>query len=186
MSWSQGALQAVQLGTTYAVAWDDRWSLIDCPEGTEQRLGARALSRIWLTGGRLDRLAGLLTVLERRRPAEVCFPLSDERGALLVEAWQRGWGGEVVLDAIQPGAAVYQDGTHVKTLGVRGSSPGIGLRFEHADGVVAFIPQGAPGAAARRLCHDADLVMLEAGAVDLDALALHSRTQVWMPTVGLA
>lgn len=180
----RGDLQVEAVGTALWIAWRGRGTLVDCPDGTGSRL-RHPIERVWLTSGRLERVAGLPGLLERHGPLECCFPLSDERGAALAEAVQRGWQGAVVLDALQPGGRITLDELTVHTLALAASSPSIGLRFEMPGGIVTYLPRCSADAAARRLCREADLVVLE-GVSDVGGLALARHTVVWGAAVAEA
>lgn len=177
MSFVRGELEVEPVGTALWLGWRGQGTLIDCPDGTGKRL-RRAVQRVWLTNGRLERVAGLPGLLERHGPLECCFPLSDPRAADLAEAVQRGWQGEVVLDALQPGGTIELEGLTVRTLPLASSSPSIGLRFEVPGTVVVYLPRCSADAAARRLCKHADLVVLE-GLSNLPRLELGEQTEVW-------
>lgn len=186
MIWRRAGLEVQRLGTAVLLRLDGRTTLLDCPDGTGPALQGRTVHRVWLTSGRLERVSGLLGLLARTQPAEICFPLSDERGALLAEAWQRGWNGRVVLDAIQPGGTVDHEATLVRSAALSDGSPALGLRFEHQGSVVVYLPRCAADGAARRLCRGADLVVTEAGMGSLASLELSEGTELWSDTVGEA
>lgn len=135
----------------------------------------------------MERVAGIPILLGTIADLDVWFPLSDDRGALLVEAWQRGWGGQVTLDALAPGAPSRAGPFAVRTVGLPdGDRTVMGISLESSRFRLAYLPQTTHAAAARRWLRGADLVVLEAGFVDVAGLDLPPSTELWLPRQGTA
>lgn len=115
--------------------------------------------------------------------------LGDERTPTLAAAWGQGWGDalRLELDAVHQGARLKVAGLALDTSPLvvgevrpprataraqgptPGSGPGVvgvaavGIRTRLEGGVVAWVPTARPSTAVRRVCHGADLAVVEVG-----------------------
>ena len=160
--------------------------LLDAPPGIEQRLTREQLGRlraVIVTSGRpqsIGGLIGLLSALEpfrHRAPLDVHTSAGEERSALLVGAWVRGWPDRypVVVDTHMPGDAYDLGPFQVRTVSVRHAEPrwvdapfiesatGVAIEVTAGDTGIAWIPGAGPCAAVQRLCTRADLAVVEVG-----------------------
>lgn len=161
-----------RVGDALWIEWGAEGLLIDAPTGTAAALLDRRnqVCSVLLTSGRLDRVSGLVGVLASlgrgETPLVVRFPVTDERGALLVEAWQRGWAHyPVTLDAIGPGAdlAVGRGMVHTEALSDEGEPPPLGVRLVFGDTTIGVLPRCRLDGAAARIASGCDLLVVELG-----------------------
>lgn len=204
-------------GGLYVEAEGEGW-VIDAPASAAAGLAAiGALPRVRgvvLTGGRVQSVGGLpalLCALEPHRPADtplpIWSPMGDERGALLAEAWSRGWPDRFPLqiDTEAAGAVLELPPFRVHTFAVtRGEprwkpSPSVfpesaaALRIEYGGLAVAVVFGAAPGTVVRHACRGAALAIVEVGVLpwpatdqpwrmttEQAALAAADAAVVWM------
>jgi hypothetical protein len=193
LDYSQGSLYVRWLAGGLYIDSSGDALLLDVSEGMAARLHADGLLArvrgILLTGGRIHAVAGLLPLLcamescwSGGEPLVLCFPLGDERGALIADSWVRGWGQRfpVVLDGQQPGVSWEMGDFSISTLAVRQGElvyessshkpsivghQGVAYRVQTPAGSVAFVPStGGPVNALARLCDGVDLAVIEVGA----------------------
>ena len=192
LSYSQGSLHVRWLTGGLYVGFSGDGLLLDASEGMAVRLQAHDLlprvRGVLLTGGRIDAVAGLLPLLcameacwSGSDPLALCFPLGDERGALIADSWVRGWGQRfpVALDGQRPGTSWDMGSFSVKTVAVRQGElvyeasaqqpsivgrQGVAYRVQTPGGSVAFVPStGGPMNSLKRLCEGVDLAIIEVG-----------------------
>lgn len=195
MIWRRAGVRVERVGRAlWAEGPSGRGVLVDAPPGTATALGERLarLDSVLLTCGRLERVSGLVSVLGALPPARaddaalaVRFPLSDERGALLVEAWQRAWPDrEVTLDGVGAGEPVeIADGEiRLVTLVDPAGPPPLGARLVFAGAEVAVLPRCRLDGAARRITRGVDLVVAEAGGSlsTAELIELAGDAELWV------
>lgn len=192
MTWVNGPVRVERIGGALWIEHRGEGVLVDAPPGTASSLGDRLgrLRSVVLTSGRLERVSGLVSVLGAlvapgSAGLTVRFPLSDERGALLVEAWQRAWPDrEVTVDGVGPGAELEIVGADVLTVALSdpgGEPPPMGLRFVFPGGpALAVLPRCRLDGAVRRAGRGADLLVIEPGGLSArEALDLGAR-ELWL------
>ncbi len=180
-----GAFRVRWTGGGLALLTEGSCMLLDAPTGVVEALGPDLplVHSVVLTGDRARALTGLLPLLaalEPHRgpdlPLELRFPLGAERGAMLAEAWVRGWPDRypVALDAEPPGSIVDVGPFAIQTLPLRTGEPhwraqtveptvGIGVRVELDGAVLAWVPGAAPDRHIGKLVRGANLAVIEIG-----------------------
>jgi hypothetical protein len=185
--WRREGCVVAQAGAATRITVDGLSWLIDAPVGSADLVRGANLQGIVFTSGRLDRVAGLLAVMEGHPQLDLWVPLADDRAALVGELAQQAWGCAPTLDAFTAGQG-FAVGAGEGTLNALTSdtvSMGVRLVFEGI--VVAYVARGTLDGAAKRLVRGADVVVLEPGAHGLTAgLALAGPADLLLPSGAVA
>jgi hypothetical protein len=144
----------------------------------------RELRAVVFSSGSLRDCSGLIEIMgecaRHRRcsdPLEVVHPLGDERIPAMLEAWQRGWPGQVdvALDAVHPGISIeVGPWIRVHAASVERGEPdwrsnlirpvvALGWAISTPDLTICWARGAAPGPDLIRLCTGVDLAILEVG-----------------------
>ena len=159
--------------------------VLDAPTGVVDALGddLARVHGVLLTGDRTRALTGLVPLLAalephriREHPLDLRFVLGAERGAVLAEAWVRGWPDRyaIALDAEPPGSRFEVGPFAVWTLPLRTGQPhwrrgtvepavGVGARVSVGGVTVAWVPGAAPDRYIAKLVRGVDLAVIEIG-----------------------
>ncbi|MEZ4321572.1 MAG: hypothetical protein R3F61_29130 [Myxococcota bacterium] len=197
MQLTKNGVRVERIGGALWIEADGTGLLIDAPAGTAQALGdrVRTLRSVLLLTGRLERVSGLVSVFGRLgrdadSPLVVRFPLSDERGATLAEAWQRSWGDyPITLDAVAPGQPFDIGPAEARSVALRdpqGDFPPLGVQIAWRDVQISVLSRCVRDGAARSICRGADLVICELGGGGLSAaqaVDLAGDAELWVEPV---
>ncbi|TVQ87403.1 MAG: hypothetical protein EA397_18995 [Deltaproteobacteria bacterium] len=158
-----------------------RWVLIDAGQGLSISLRdeiAQKLHAVLISSGSMSSIGGLFPLLHRRamapEPTLIASPLTTERPAYLLEAWQRGWpeAPPLILDAIHPGGRLEIGEVTFEAVGLEAgeiepgsppqltSAPCLGWSIRGAHHRVAVARRGAPSRSLDRLLAGADLAII--------------------------
>lgn len=160
--------------------------LVDAPPNTDLGADAGRVQAIVLTSGRMRAIGGLLPVLASLEPyrlqdaaIQLHFPLGEERGAALTEAWVQGWPDRypLTLDAEFPGGQFIACGLQFDTMPLRAGDPrwrdgsvddavAVAVRITAPEATVVWIPGAAPQSGLGRMCDGVDLAIIEVGMLD--------------------
>lgn len=198
-TWRRGTTEVRWHGGAVVVAHPGGVILVGAPLDAVAALGddASRLSTLVLPTDRTRDLAGVVALLDavgRARggpqPLHVLLGADAERGGALASAWTRGWADVLRLDvdAVMPGGVVdAAGGATVEAVplalgearhgAVRRVSGG-GLRLTVGAATVAVVPAARPGPQLARLCHGADLAVIEVGVTPWPA-----SDAPWRPTL---
>ena len=182
-------LEVIWVNGAVFVGVTDSGILFDSPPGTVAALGALSLldgiRSIGYSSGRLSSIGGMVPLLHemgkrqlRSFPFEVRGPASDERVAILAEAFQRSWPSQlnVSVDSLFPGHIIDVGPLEIVGHGIEFGDlvgelpgrvvPGTGFVWEvnHNATRIVWAKSCAPSAELRRICQRASLVIIEVAA----------------------
>ena len=161
--------------------------LVDAPATAVSLLEDRLpyIQSIVLTSGRIASVGGLVSVLcalDATRsvdiPLALHFAFGEERGAMMAEAWVRGWpsGFPLILDGEVPGGKFDAGPFSLSTAGLKCGEPewgigrirptiGMALTISTGGLTVARVPATGVNPVVSKICRDVDLAIVDVGVV---------------------
>lgn len=183
----QNGVQVRWLSGAVYMEKDGYGLLIDAPATAVSLLEDRLphIQSIILTSGGIASVGGLVPVLcalEATRPVDLPlslhFAFGEERGAMMAEAWVRGWpcGYPLTLDGEVPGGRFDAGPFSIVTSGLKCGEPewgmkrirptiGLALTISAGDVTVARVPATRSTPMVSKLCRDRDLAIVDVGVI---------------------
>lgn len=185
--WRQDGCGVSQAGAATRITVNGRSWLIDAPTGSAELVRGMNLQGVVFTSGRLERVAGLLAVMNEHPQLDLWVPLADDRAALVGELAQQAWGCSPTLDALTAGQPFAMGSGEGTLNALTSDTVSMGVRLVFGGIVVAYVARCALDGAAKRLVRGADLVVLEPGAHGLTpGLTLAGSADLLLPSGAVA